>query len=603
METNIQLPQRLFVQPVRYEIPIFQRRYVWTQEDQWEPLWDDVEKLAQSIVDGDQPEPHFMGAIVLQQKLVAAATIERRIVVDGQQRLTTLQLLIDAIQEVLECRGYSDPSRRLAALVTNGEEYRDGKPDYAFKVWPTVVDQEAFRHAMNNDLPVTDHVASRIVQAHQYFKGQAERWLERFLDDTESGNRAANALDQAVSTKLEVVVIDLGGTDDPHVIFETLNARGTPLLQSDMVKNKVLHDAGVGPTDDDSQASGVEKQLWPFDEAWWAQEVGRGLQRRPRVDVYLNHWLTLRNRREMKAYDEFSAFEAYAKKKEPEGTEGETIEEIAQDLGSIGRIYRDVEDICLPGFAQFLERRKVMNAGVVTPLLLWLLSAEVPSTTLANCFRALESFLVRRALCGYSARSHGEVFVSLIKSLAGEVADNADRIIISHLDDRTAQAALWPDDQELLKRFVNVPLYRFLPRGRLRMVLTAIEHNLRTNKAETQEVPGNLHIEHVMPQAWHLNWPLPDHASGDEDAGSARERAIHTIGNLTLVNGRLNSSLSNAPWDRKRTTLQDHSVLFLNKWLVTEGPEEWDETAIKNRSEWFYAQAAKIWPHAKNFET
>ena len=598
MQTNIQPPQKLFSQQARYEIPEFQRRYVWKQEEQWEPLWDDVEKLAQSIVDGDPPEAHFMGAIVLQQMPFPSGTIERRIVVDGQQRLTTLQLLIDAIQEVLEDRGHSAPAKRLARLVANGEEYCDGDPDQAFKVWPTVVDRVAFRHAMSNDLSVTDYAASRIVKAHQYFKDQTGRWLDGFLDDPGRRDEAAKALDETLRTKLEIVVIDLGSSDDPHVIFETLNARGTPLLQSDMVKNKILHDAGIGLRDDDSEASAAEKQLWPFDqEDWWSQEVGRGLQRRPRVDVYLNHWLTLRNRGEMKASDEFSAFKAYSRERKKAG---DTIQDVARDLGRIGSIFRDVEDINRPDIAKFLERRKVINAGVVTPLLLWLLSAPLSSTRLENCLRALDSFLVRRALCGYSARSHGELFVDLLKRLAGDMADNADSIIISHLDDQTAQAALWPGDQELRERFLTAPLYRYLPSGRVRMVLAAIEENLRTYKAETPAVPGNLHIEHVMPQAWHRYWPLPDYVSGDVNAAENRDRAIHTIGNLTLVNGRLNPSLSNAPWDQKRATLADHSVLFLNKRLVNDGPEAWDETAIEKRSEWLHRRAVEIWPHAKD---
>ena len=141
MKTNLQRPQRLFVQPVRYEIPAFQRRYVWRQEEQWEPLWHDVEELARSIMEEGRTDSHFMGAVVLQQMQFATATIERRIVVDGQQRLTTLQLLIDAIQEVLEQQEHSDPAKRLSALVANGEEYLDGDQDHAFKVWPTTVDR------------------------------------------------------------------------------------------------------------------------------------------------------------------------------------------------------------------------------------------------------------------------------------------------------------------------------------------------------------------------------------------------------------------------------------------------------------------------------
>ena len=133
MKTNLQRPQRLFVQPVRYEIPAFQRRYVWRRDEQWEPLWEDVEELARSIIEEGRTEAHFMGAVVLQQMQFATATIERRIVVDGQQRLTTLQLLIDAIQEVLENQEHSSPAKRLSALVANGDEYIDGDPDHAFK--------------------------------------------------------------------------------------------------------------------------------------------------------------------------------------------------------------------------------------------------------------------------------------------------------------------------------------------------------------------------------------------------------------------------------------------------------------------------------------
>ena len=600
MQTNLQRPQRLFVQPVRYEIPAFQRRYVWKQEEQWEPLWGDVEELAQSIMEGGGTEPHFMGAVVFQQKQFAAGTIERRIVVDGQQRLTTLQLLIDAIQEVLENREHSSPAKRLSALVANGEEYRNGNPDLAFKVWPTVADRDAFRHAMSNELSVSDHATSRIVQAHEYFKGQAEQWIDRFPEEAGERDRAATALEAAVSGSLEIVVIDLDDSDNPHVIFETLNARGTPLLQSDMVKNKVLYDAEVGPRDDDSEVSEEEKRLWPFDQDdWWAQEVGRGLQRRPRVDVYLNHWLTLRNRAEMKPYDEFRTFEKYADARlEEDGT----IKDVARDMGDLGSIYRDVEEVRRTDIARFLERRNVMNVGVVTPLLLWLLSTRLPTSTLATCLKALESFLVRRVVCGYSARSYGQLFVGLIARLAGESVDDADRILVSYLGGQTAQATLWPGDEELRERFVAAPLYQYMTHGRLRMVLEGIEEEVRTNKAESREVYGTLHIEHVMPQTWPPNWPLPDDVADGGEAVANRDRAIHTIGNLTLVNGRLNAALSNAPWASKRETLSDHSVLFLNKRLVNKGPEVWDEAAIEKRARWLHKQAVKIWPHCGDLQ-
>ncbi len=593
IQTHLLRPQRLFVQPVRYEIPAFQRRYVWEQEEQWAPLWGDVEDLAQSIMENGKAEPHFMGAVVLQQKQFAAGTIERRIVVDGQQRLTTLQLLIDAIQEVLEKRGYTDPAKRLAALVINQEAFHDGNPDNAFKVWPTVVDRTAFRHAMSNELSAISHATSRIVQAHDFFKGQTEQWIDRSSENDGLRDRAALALENAVRMNLSLVVIDLDDSDNPHVIFETLNARGTPLLQSDMVKNKILYDLDVRGEDgiDDSPE---QLRLWPFDsDDWWVQAVGRGIQRRPRIDLYLNHWLTLRNPMEMKAYDEFRAFEKYAEHS------GKTIHAVATDMREVGEIYRDVEEVRRADIAGFLERRNVMNVGAITPLLLWLLSEEVPKTTLENCLKALESFLVRRIVCGYSVKRYGAFFVGLIMKLDDSPTREADTVLIDYLAESTAQATVWPSDGELRERFVTEPLYHRLTRGRLRMLLKGIEEQLRTERAETQQAPDNLHIEHIMPQTWQANWPIADTSN---EAEEHRDRMIHTIGNLTLVNGRLNSTLSNAPWDSKRESLADHSVLFLNKSLVKDGPLVWDEAAIEQRARQLHEKAIVVWPHRNDIK-
>ena len=88
----------------------------------------------------------------------------------------------------------------------------------------------------------------------------------------------------------------------------------------------------------------------------------------------------------------------------------------------------------------------------------------------------------------------------------------------------------------------------------------------------------------------------------DNEAVDKRDRAIHTVGNLMLVNGRLNSSLSNAPWNSKRTTLADHSVMFLNKHLVNHGPQIWAEPAIEERAKWLHERAVKVWPHCGDIE-
>ena len=196
MEVSILTLQELFVKPVRYEVPPFQRRYIWNQEQQWEPLWNDVQNTAERYLGEGEPVPnqkpsHFLGAVVLQQQPNRTAMLETRIVVDGQQRLTTLQLLLDAVQEVFEQRpDISDyPARRLSRLVLNDEVYHGDDPDRAFKVWPTMDDQNAFRHAMHNDLPSEQHRESSIVQAHEYFKQQVTTCSTRIQKKMRRGQK------------------------------------------------------------------------------------------------------------------------------------------------------------------------------------------------------------------------------------------------------------------------------------------------------------------------------------------------------------------------------------------------------------------------------
>ena len=596
MDTTILTPQDLFIKVIRYEVPPFQRPYIWTQVDQWEPLWEDVSDIAAVLVENGVPNRHFMGAIVLQHSFTSVRRIETRVVVDGQQRLTTLQLLLDAVQEVCEHDGYNEPADRLRSLVHTPRAYRAGDPDFAFKVWPTIYDQPAFRHAMSNELSSEQHEGSRIVSAHNYFKNKARQWLSGFPDDGSQRESAADALERAVCGYLELVVIELRQSDDPHVIFETLNARGTPLLPSDMVKNQILHEAGIGSGDWVGASSDDAERLWPFGTDWWRQEIGRGHQRRPRIDTFLNSWLTLRNRSETKAHNEFPAFKRYVDQAKESGT---AVDDIAGDIGRLGAVYRTIDQCSILDIEPFLYRRSVLGVGVAIPVLLWLLSLDVPSEQLQKSLRALESYLIRRMACGMSARSYNKLFIGLLSELDDRGRECAGDTVVEHLGRQTAHANLWPSDETLRNAFVSEPLYWSLTAGRLNLILQGLEGELRSDWSEDQAVPRNLHIEHVMPQGWQIDrWPFDSVVVDRDEASEKRGRLVHTIGNLTLVNHRLNSSLSNAAWREKRRALDEHTVLFLNKDLLAKAPPVWDESAIAERGERLWRLAVRVWPHA-----
>ncbi len=517
MNTDILTPKALFQKDIRYTVPSFQRPYVWTQDDQWEPLWDDVRNTAENYLEeldrsnnnhdeADQSTPpHFLGAVVLQQVFTAAKDIEQREIIDGQQRMTTLQLLLDAVQLVFEESELKRGSRRLSRLVTNDEDYIGADENEIFKLWPTTSDREAFRHAMHNGLANDNFESSLIVQAHEFFQLHIREWLN---SDPDSMEVRAEALETAATGKLQMVVIDLNANDDPHIIFETLNARGTPLLQSDLIKNYTV-----------SRDNRSEGEIWGnLDDSWWRREVGRGRQRRPRIDTSLNYWLVIRTGSEVSINRVFDAFRLLA---DPLPI-GNVMSDVRRDLES----YRHFEE----GIGRtsnedsFHYRYQVMQAGAITPALLYILSTHLEKRV--GALKALESFLIRRMICGGSTRGYGRLALELVGELQKYGIDNVDSVVANFLKEQTADYRAWPDDQDLEIALHTLPIYRLLSRGRLRLILEGAEEKLRHDSmAEQLEVPKNLTIEHVMPQSWGANWPLPKCAER-LDATNNRNRLV-----------------------------------------------------------------------------
>jgi hypothetical protein len=592
----------LFQKDVRYVIPTFQRPYVWNQEDQWEPLWDDLRNTAERYLDelalaeGDNPVAeektgsHFLGAVVLQQRPTASAEIETRQVIDGQQRLTTMQLVIDAAQEALEELG-APQAVRLQRLVEN--DHAEG--DDVFKLWPTSLDRDAFRAAMTNALSPAGFETSLIVQAHDFFRLQIKEWIEA-APETERADRC-HGLETALFGLLEMVVIDLATADDAFVIFETLNARGTPLLASDLVKNYVLQTAAAQKLSADDL---YEREWKPLEDPWWRTEVAQGRIVRPRIDVFLNYWLVTRTAGEVPAPQVFPYFKQYVERG------GTNVEQVAADLCRVGAAFRGFDEFDQwSGAGTFFYRWRTIDAGVTTPLLLWLFDqTHLEPEKRDRCLSALESFLIRRMLCRMTTANYNALFLELLSRLASSDPSQADQVVVSYLAEQTAESRLWPDDRAFEFALLDLPLYRLLTRGRLRMVLEALEDSLRTPKTEEEHcVRGALTIEHILPQTWQEHWALPT----GEDAFAAaitRERLLHSVGNLTLVNGRLNPALSNGAWGQKRQILAEHTVLHLNKQLlVAFGDEDWDEERIKERGVTLAGAAMNIWPSAAAFSS
>lgn len=603
METQVRTPQTIFMQAQRLIVPLFQRPYVWNEENQWEPLWSDVARVAERLLQAPsgRPQPHFLGAVVLQQVQNPVGTMQERTIIDGQQRLTTLQLLFDALQAELMAVGAQGPALRLETLVKNADPFCRS-PDDRFKVLPTNRDRPAFNAVMAAQPPVdygaVGHAGQRMVEAHRYFAEQAREWL------TSGGNedvvRRSQAIETAAREYLQVVVIDLGADENAQEIFETLNARGAQLTAADLIKNFVfqrLSEAG-------GDVENAYRLHWQeFESAFWEDEVSVGRLRYPRSSIFLNHWLIARTGEEVIAREVFTRFKRYALEV---GTEMEVLlEQIHRAAETYRRFIEAGKSSTGPvdRLGLFAYRTSVLESEVVKPLVLWLLDAEqptIPTDQLAKAMDAVESWMVRRMLVRAATKSYTQLFAELITRLKACPRAVAGDEVEQFLKAQESGSRYWPDDDELREELRVLPAYRRLGRGRLRMVLEAIEDFRRgwtggkTGLGGERVARRKYAIEHVMPRKWETHWPL----AGLEDV--ERNALIHTLGNLTLLTGKLNAKVSNGPWQGettgKRHALEGHDVLLLNRELLKRGREVWNESLIRERSGELASCIIEIWP-------
>lgn len=589
MDANTWTLEKLFDAPIRYLVPLYQRPYVWSRSRQWEPLWTDLRGLAERWLDhasaglnaDAETSPHFLGAVVLEQIANATGTLELRNVIDGQQRLTTLQLLLDAVGSIVSELGDVDDADLLRDLVRNTKKTKSFEEQ--FKVWPTNVDREAFVAAMDDESDRTAHADSRLVECYLFFREASRLWA--LQDGSESAPERLHGLTVALLGRVQIVVIDLEAGDDPQVIFETLNDRGEPLLAGDLVKNEILR--RVSRESGEPAMEACYSEYWrQFDtDPFWRLETKQGRFKRPRLDVFLFHWLTLRSGQLASVGQEFLTFRKYVAAQELK------ITDVARDVYETAKTWRRLEEEPrTTAIGMSLNRLNALDAGLLRPLTLFIFNdVDLDSEQHLQALRIVESWAVRRAICKLPSMGMNRFVVDLVGRITKVPAESVVESLRGHLAGQTTQIAHWPTDKEVFDALVYLPLYGRVSQARVRLVLEALENLRRSSKTE-EPAPESLTIEHVLPRGWtQAAWPLP----ADDPNGDARNLMINTLGNLTLLTGALNSSQSNGKWEAKRIGLKQ-SVLRLNREL--DELETWDEATSAARGRRLAKEVLDIWP-------
>lgn len=602
MQAETKTLTHLFQLDVRYLIPLYQRPYVWTKERQWAPLWDDIKTVADHVltegVSGKSPS-HFLGAIVIEQQENFPGSPQGFLVIDGQQRLTTLQLLLAAAARTADAMGCPDQGELLQRLTLNNHLLAKGEE--RFKVWPTNVNRAAFETVMTPDgspEKAPDDPGNEIQEAYTYFCQQIQSWVSD-ADDAgpEFSAMAFNALRVSISDLLKLVAIRLEDGDNPQVIFETLNGRGTPLIALDLLKNAVFLKAASEDVDSDHLYSAYWQP--ELDRDYWRTDRRAGRLFTKNGDLFLQYWLVAELAELVPVTELFDKFRTRILQPQTCPPMAELIPALTRDAATLRRFQEAATGSPERRLSDLLE---LLDTTTFMPVVLLLLrSDEISAERRTNSFAVLESFLVRRMLCGWTTKNYNRLAAALVADIKKDLA-HADDVLTNRLAAETAPANRWPRDNDLRQSVLNKDLYGQRRQDRLVMVLWRIEEHLQAadNKVEQGlPAPNKLTLEHLIPQSWEAHWPLDE---SQDDPIAWRNMHLHRLGNLTLTTGPLNSSLSNLPWHDphgskdKRRSLVQHSLLKLNTSVVHDNPERFDEQTVHDRGAHLADLIIQLWP-------
>lgn len=544
------------------EIPFFQRAYVWGK-DQWERLLEDMENVSHSN------KPYFLGSVILKQQSTStnSETGDKRTVIDGQQRLTTLNIFF-----------------KVLCLKTN----QNTKFDRIFKLIDDNIallhnhnDIEAFNKILNlselEELTTTDNISS----AYTYFK--------EFLnpDKLDFAKILANIL---------FVGIDLDKEEDEQQIFDTINSLGVKLTTAELLKNYFFG------REEQELYEKYWKNIFEVNEetkAYWDREITTGRIRRTFIDLFFWAYLQIKIQEpslKIKTEDkiEFSKvetlFESYKSLiKNYNLNKNDILLEIRDyaKLFSDNFDYEVINKELIPNYG--IERITTIIFGLETstliPYVLYVLKNTQNDIIRQNeLFEVLESYIMRRMVIHANTKNYNQLFTDRL--IQNEILSKVD--FINFFENQADQINFFPNDERLKEGFNNSILINKQSAG----IIYFIESKLRSSKKDSTRLLGisKYSLEHLMPKKWENSWGKIE----DKEKRDFRNHKLLTLGNLAIITQSLNSSIRDSNWDIKKKGLNEYSsgIKTLTHFLDLE---EWNEQEIQNRADFLYNEGLKIW--------
>ncbi|MCQ2838277.1 DUF262 and DUF1524 domain-containing protein [Helicobacter pylori] len=542
----------------QFVIPIYQRLYSWKKE-QCEQLWDDIIKIGGN----DKMNGHFIGSILYAR--VDDTHSSPLLIIDGQQRLTTITLLFIALrdhlsEEVEILEKFSRKKIENRYLINSD---KDG--DTKFRLILSESDKDTLLSLIDKNKRKPSEPSVKIVENFKLF----EKWISENTDKLETIFKGLK--------KLMIVWIALDkGKDDPQLIFESMNSKGIELTQTDLIRNYIVMETEVGKQED------FYNQYWRAMEENFKQSEKQS-KREDLFNKFVRHYLTIKIG---KAPNEKRVYEAFKDYQQKEGIE---IEDLLKDLqkycGYFCQIaFKKEADKDLNEALGFLVD---LEMDVIYPLLLELYSdcsdGVLSKQDFIPIIALTESYLCRRAVCGLGTNSLNKVFPSFTKKI------NKDQYLESieaHFLSLEKTTGKFPKDSEFKDSFITIDFYNFQKK---KYFFERLENFERKERVYAHEYT----TEHIMPQTLTEEWER----DLGENFQAIHDKYLHTIGNLTLTG--YNREYSNKSFQEKRDMEKGfkQSPLRLNQSL--KDLESFGEKEIEKRANDLADWALKIWTYPK----
>ncbi|MDB9439658.1 DUF262 domain-containing protein [Dolichospermum lemmermannii CS-548] len=529
----------------QYVVPLFQRAYSW-KKSQWESLWNDILELYHS----DNRRPHFMGSIVTMPTSAIPEGVSKYLLIDGQQRLTTIFILLCALRD--KAKNIHD---ELAAEIHNTiivNPYKKGLDHY--KLQPTQVDRQSFHSLINGQDYVNN---SGITECYLFFEKKIRQSNLDFSD-----------LKKVICSYLSIVSVVLSTEDNPYLVFESLNAKGEPLTQADLIRNYFFLRINTENQDD------------AYNKYWLPMQQTLDVN----LTEFIRHYLT-RDGVEIKKDEVYFQIKERMIKRD--------AIDYLKDLYEFSEYYAKLLDPLKENnlkIRRCLERINRLEQATVYPFLLNCYHDYEENNLLEADFIAvlqiLENFIIRRFICNVQTRGLNRIF-SVLYSQVSKASNLAHADFVERLK-LDLQNRDYPKDTEFKDRLLDVKLYGTGRTCKGKLILESIEESFYHKE---QVSFTNLTIEHIMPQTITKWWQ--EHLG--EEGDITHDLLLHSLGNITIT--AYNGELYNAEFIQKKEILIN-SHLEINKYF--ENQETWKREDIEKRSLYLAEKVLQIWPYFGN---